>query len=115
MHAGVFNISNKLFVTMDILFEMRCHIKQGEPPSNTAKAVIECLFPISPQASALTSEEKAYLERKLYDGYYAFEAITDRNWDDAVCGICGIAPVFESGDGNAKNCTPLNKGQVNLE
>ena len=29
-----------------------------------------------------------------------------------VHGICGIAPVFESGDGNAKNCTPLKKGQV---
>ena len=59
----------------------------------------------------LTSQEQWYLERMLYDGYFAFEAMTARKWDDGVCGICGIAPVFESGDGNAKgryiSCIPL--------
>ena len=60
----------------------------------------------------LTEEERWYIERKLYDGYYAFEALTDRDWNQGICGICGIAPLFESGDGNAKNCTPLKKGQV---
>ena len=37
----------------------------------------------------------------------AFEVLTERDWDSAICGICGVCPIFESGDGNAKNCTPL--------
>ena len=49
---------------------------------------------------------------KLYDGYFAFEVLTDRNWDSAICDICGLSPVFESGDGNAKNCTPISKEKV---
>ena len=40
-----------------------------------------------------------YIEQKLYDGYFAFEALSEHNWDSGVCGICGIAPVFESADG----------------
>lgn len=60
----------------------------------------------------LDGEELRYLEQKLYDGYYAFEAMTERDWNETICGICGVAPVFESGDGNCKNCTPLKKSQV---
>ena len=63
---------------------------------------------LSGESLPLTSEERWYLEIKLYDGYFAFEAMIAQNWDDGVCGICGIA---ESGD-KAKNCTPLKKGQV---
>ena len=40
IHAGVLNISNKLLVSLDILLQMREHIKRGEPPGNTANAVI---------------------------------------------------------------------------
>ena len=40
----------------------------------------------------------------MMHGYFAFEALSEHNWDSGVCGICGIAPVFESADGNAKNC-----------
>ena len=57
----------------------------------------------------LSEQELWYLERKLYDGYFAFEALTDRDWNQAACGVCGVAPVFESGNGN---CTPLHKSQV---
>ena len=57
----------------------------------------------------LSSEQRQYLEQKLYDGYFGFEATTEREWDDGVCGICGVAPVFMSGDGNSKNCTPLKR------
>ena len=48
-------------------------------------------------------------------GYFAFEAFSEHNWDNGVCGICGIAPMFESGDANAKNCTPLRKGEVSYK
>jgi len=96
---------------MDVLFEMRSHVQQGEAVRNSAHSLMEAAS-LSGESLPLTSQEQRYLERKLYDGYFAFEAMTARNWDDGVCGICGIAPVFESGDGNAKNCTPLKKGQV---
>ena len=35
-----------------------------------------------------------------------------RDWDEAVCGICGICPVFESADGNCKSCSPINSQKV---
>ena len=60
----------------------------------------------------MTSEEKQYLADKLYDGYFSFEASTDQDWNNSICGVCGVAPVFESGDGNCKNCTPLKSGKV---
>ena len=46
----------------------------------------------------------------LYDGYFAFEAMTARKWDDGVCGIFVELLLFLRAD--AKNCTPLKKGQV---
>lgn len=98
-------------MSLDILFEMRSHVQQGEPVHNCAHSLMEAAS-LTGERLPLTSQEQWYLERMLYDGYFAFEAMTARKWDDGVCGICGIAPVFESGDGNAKNCTPLKKGQV---
>ena len=29
------------------------------------------------------------LANLLYNGFYCFEAITDRSLDDVICGICG--------------------------
>lgn len=106
MVTGILNISNKLLVTLEILFEMREHIKRGEPPGNTANAVILASLDL-PSAPKLTPGESRYLIEKLYDGYFAFEVLTERDWNAAICGICGVCPLFESGDGNAKNCTPL--------
>lgn len=108
---GVLNISNKLLVSLDILLEMREHVKRGEPPGNSANAVILAKLDL-PSAPSLTPGETRYLTEKLYDGYFAFEVLTDRDWDSAICGICGVCPIFESGDGNAKNCTPLSPGMV---
>ena len=105
-------MSNKLFVTLDVLLEMRNHIQQGEPIHNCCHAVFESTAKLSRDVIQLTQQLQRYLETKLYDGYFSFEALTNRDWNQAVCGVCGIAPVFESGDGNAKNCTPLRKGQV---
>ena len=111
MLIGVFNISNKLFVTLDILYDMRNHAEKGEPPGNCAQAMLKSCC-LRGNKLNLGGEELRYLEQKLYDGYYAFEAMTERDWNETICGICGVAPVFESGDGNCKNCTPLKKDQV---
>ena len=53
-----------------------------------------------------------YLVEKLYDGYFDFEVLTERDWNAGICGICGVCPIFESGDGNAKNCTALSAEMV---
>lgn len=75
---GIFNISNKLFVTLDILYDMRSHVERGEPPGNSAHAVIRSCC-LSGSEIQLRGEELRYLEQKLYDGYSAFEAMTARD------------------------------------
>lgn len=109
----MFNISNKLLVSVDILLRMREHVQKGEPPGNCAEAVFRSTLKM-PNAPQLPEEQVRYLVEKLYDGFFAFEALTDRDWDLGICGICGICPLFESGDGNCKNCTPLTNSMVNF-
>lgn len=45
-----------------------------------------------------------YIACLLYNGFYCFEVITERNLDDQICGICGIIGEVYLGDGNQKNC-----------
>ena len=78
---------------------------------NCAYSLMEAAL-LTGESLPLTSEEQWFLERMLYDDYFAFEAMTARKWHGGICGICKTAPVFEIGDCNAKNCTPLMKGQV---
>ena len=71
---------------MDILLEMRFHISMGEPVHNCCKAVFESLSLSGGQDYFKPSaEELKYLEEKLYDAYFAFEAAMRRDWDDAIC------------------------------
>ena len=41
-----------------------------------------------------------YLEAKLYNGFYAFEALTKRDPSQIVCGICGDIPDMLFGEGS---------------
>ena len=43
----------------------------------------------------------------LYNGFYCFEAITERDLDDGICGICGVIGELYLGDGNQKNCCSI--------
>lgn len=45
-----------------------------------------------------------YVTDLLYSGFYCFEAITERDLDGTICGICGIVGEIYLGDGNEKNC-----------
>ena len=40
----------------------------------------------------------------LYNGFYCFEAMTERDLDQTICGICGVVGEIYLGDGNEKNC-----------
>ncbi len=91
-------------IQQDVLFNIRNHVKSGEPPGNCVHAILSSpLLSKDLSQLQLTPDEIQYIEQKLYDGYFAFEAVTHRDRDKAICGVCGIAPVFESGDGN---CVP---------
>ena len=50
------------------------------------------------------NEEAIYLKELIYHGFYCFEALTQRDLDSVVCGICGVCPEVCLGDGNEKNC-----------
>jgi hypothetical protein len=45
----------------------------------------------------------------LYQGYYCFEAMTERDLDSVICGICGIIGEVYLGDGNEKNCCSIGE------
>ena len=53
-----------------------------------------------------------YLTDLLYNGFYCFEAISTRNLDDGICGICGVVGEVYLGDGNEKNC--CSRKEVNV-
>ncbi len=48
-----------------------------------------------------------YLTEVLYNGFYGFEAMTERNLNDTICGLCGIVGQVYLGDGNEKNCCSM--------
>ena len=56
------------------------------------------------QANALPYNEIEYLKDIVYNGFMAFEAMTERNLESVICGICGVCPEVCLGDGNEKNC-----------
>ena len=49
------------------------------------------------------------LAKLLYNGFYCFEALTERNLDDVICRICGVAGEVYLGDGNEKNCCSISE------
>ena len=52
----------------------------------------------------MTDATLANLRLLLYNGYYCFEAMTERDLDEVICGICGVIGEVYLGDGNEKNC-----------
>lgn len=51
-----------------------------------------------------------YLRDVVYNGFFGFEMMTERDLESMICGICGITPEICLGDGNEKNCCSV--GQV---
>ena len=54
-------------------------------------------------------EKIRYYNELLYNGFWCFEMMTERNLSEAVCGICGVIGEVYLGDGNEKNCCSNSK------
>lgn len=60
----------------------------------------------------LTSEELNQLQDLLCNGYWAFECLTVRDYNDMICGICGVAPKVEMAQRNEENVLALKSVEV---
>ncbi|NWR09471.1 HMGX3 protein, partial [Paradoxornis webbianus] len=105
IYTGLFNVGNKLLVSLDLLFAIRNHIKLGEDPR---VAVGNILDSVQEQTDkSLSPDEKGQLQELLCNGYWAFECLTVRDYNDMICGICGITPKVEIAQRNTENVLAL--------
>ncbi|XP_038132845.1 HMG domain-containing protein 3 [Cyprinodon tularosa] len=93
LHPGLFNIGNRLLVSLDLFLKVRANIKLGQTPSQAARSVFD-QTPNHPVHS-LSSEGSSQVQELFLCGYWAFECLTVRDYNDMICGICGIAPKVE--------------------
>ncbi|KAF7668445.1 hypothetical protein LDENG_00011940 [Lucifuga dentata] len=93
LHPGLFNIGNKLLVSIDLFLKIRANIRLGHPPPQAIRTIMDHL-PNHP-VHALSPEESSQIEELLLSGYWSFECLTVRDYNDMICGICGIVPKVE--------------------
>ncbi|XP_034454134.1 HMG domain-containing protein 3 isoform X1 [Hippoglossus hippoglossus] len=105
LHPGLFNIGNKVLVSIDLFLKMRANIKLGHAPSQAARTLLDH-FPNHP-VHALSPEESSQIQELLLSGYWAFECLTVRDYNDMICGICGVAPKLEIAQRHANNVLEL--------
>nr|XP_044988426.1 HMG domain-containing protein 3 [Jaculus jaculus] len=101
IYTGLFNVGNKLLVSLDLLFVIRNQIKLGEDPRMSVSAVLKSVQ--EQTEKTLTTEELSQLQELLCNGYWAFECLTVRDYNDMICGICGVAPKVEMAQRNEEN------------
>lgn len=68
-------------------------------------------FPVN----TLNPSEISQIQELLYNGYWAFECFTIRDYNDMICGVCGIAPKMEIAQRNTENVLHLKNVQVSWE
>ncbi|XP_075397916.1 HMG domain-containing protein 3 [Tenrec ecaudatus] len=105
IYTGLFNVGNKLLVSLDLLFAIRNQIKLGEDPREAVSAVLKSVQ--EQTEKTLTSEELGQLQELLSNGYWAFECLTVRDYNDMICGICGVAPKVEMAQRSEENVLAL--------
>ncbi|XP_026186675.1 HMG domain-containing protein 3 [Mastacembelus armatus] len=93
LHPGLFNVGNRLLVSIDLFLKIRASIKLGHPPFQAAMTALDHI-PNHPVHS-LSPEEFSQIQELLLSGYWAFECLTVRDYNDMICGICGVAPKLE--------------------
>ncbi|KAM4875400.1 HMG domain-containing protein 3 isoform 3-T3 [Thomomys bottae] len=105
IYTGLFNVGNKLLVSLDLLFAIRNQIKLGEDPRVFVNIVLKSVQ--EQTEKTLPSEELSQLQELLCNGYWAFECLTIRDYNDMICGICGVAPKVEMAQRNEENVLAL--------
>ncbi|NWI21441.1 HMGX3 protein, partial [Crypturellus soui] len=105
IYTGLFNVGNKLLVSLDLLFAIRNHIKLGEDPKVAVGSILDSVQ--EQTEKILSPEEQAQLQELLCNGYWAFECLTIRDYNDMICGICGITPKVEIAQRNVENVLAL--------
>uniref|UniRef100_A0A672TWI9 HMG-box containing 3 n=1 Tax=Strigops habroptila TaxID=2489341 RepID=A0A672TWI9_STRHB len=105
IYTGLFNVGNKLLVSLDLLFAIRNHIKLGEDPRVAVGNIIDSVQ--EQTEKSLSPDEQVQLQELLCNGYWAFECLTVRDYNDMICGICGITPKVEIAQRNVENVLAL--------
>ncbi|XP_066129088.1 HMG domain-containing protein 3 isoform X2 [Saccopteryx bilineata] len=93
IYTGLFNVGNKLLVSLDLLFAIRNQIKVGEDPRVSIDTILKSVQ--EQTEKTLAPDELSQLQELLCNGYWAFECLTVRDYNDMICGICGVAPTVE--------------------
>ncbi|XP_039473487.1 HMG domain-containing protein 3 isoform X2 [Oreochromis aureus] len=105
LHPGLFNIGNRLLVSIDLFLKIRASIKLGQSPSQAAKTILDHV-PSHPVHS-LNPDESSQIQDLLLSGFWAFECLTVRDYNDMICGICGVAPKIEIAQRHTNNVLEL--------
>lgn len=63
----------------------------------------------------LSPEELSQIQELLLSGYWAFECLTVRDYNDMICGICGVAPKLEVAQRYTNNVLELKNVEVKNE
>ncbi|NXS11082.1 HMGX3 protein, partial [Neodrepanis coruscans] len=105
IYTGLFNVGNKLLVSLDLLFAIRNHIKVGEDPRVAVSNILDSVQ--EKTEKSLSPDEQVQLQELLCNGYWAFECLTVRDYNDMICGICGITPKVEIAQRNVENVLAL--------
>ncbi|XP_066572887.1 HMG domain-containing protein 3 [Amia ocellicauda] len=105
IHLGLFNVGNKLLVSLDLLFKIRYQIKHGQNPKEAVMLVLNSVQ--NQPVNTLNPSELFHIQELLCSGYWAFECLTVRDFNDMICGVCGIAPKVEIAQRNTDNVLHL--------
>lgn len=138
---GLFNVGNKLLVSLDLFLKVRARIKLGHHPTEVTRTILDqshpgkqyftyqtssntlcilnglCLLPLTGLSTFssvhnLSSEELSQVLELLLSGYWAFECLTVRDYNDMICGICGVAPKLEFAQRYSNNVLELKNVEV---
>lgn len=132
-------------MSIDLFLKIRANIRLGQSPSQAARTILEqipnhpgelrfslkknqinCgilhLFSLNLTPSVafasvhtLSPEEFSQIQELLLSGYWAFECLTVRDYNDMICGICGIAPKLKIGQSYMTNVLELKNVEVLID
>lgn len=130
-------------MSIDLFLKIRANIRLGQSPSQAARTILEqipnhpgelrfslkksnqlwhftfVLFKSPSVAFAsvhtLSPEEFSQIQELLLSGYWAFECLTVRDYNDMICGICGIAPKLKIGQSYMTNVLELKNVEVLID